>query len=337
MAFKHFVRDSWLTASYYTGLSQLYHALAGRKRGVISYHNVLPVSSLSVFDTYNVDVTASVFDKQLTFLKKHFWVLPIQELENPQAQGLFLTVDDGMLNNYEILAPILEKHELSALFAICPAMIDGELPHIWRDHLFLLFQQAQGQEIFLPIDQYQRSFKITSESECLNSLTRQFKKYVYENQIADIYGLVREICAKNGWPYAQVKHDPLRYQFMNWGQIQDLTKRGHRIASHTMTHRVLKFLSAEDKQYELAESKKRLETQLNVSVDILVYPYGSMVEIDNATVSTAREAGYQAALMNVQHHSLPESSLTLPRFAFPPIADAPHLHAIVSGYKFLFR
>lgn len=337
MAFKHFVRDSWFTASYYTGLSQLYHALAGRKRGVISYHNVLPVSSLSVFDTYNVDVTASVFDKQLTFLKKHFRVLPIQELENPQAQGLFLTVDDGMLNNYEILAPILEKHELSALFAICPAMIDGELPHIWRDHLFLLFQQAQGQEIFLPIDQYQRSFKITSESEYLNSLTRQSKKYVYENQIADIYGLVREICAKNGWPYAQVKHDPLRYQFMNWGQIQDLTKRGHRIASHTMTHRVLKFLSAEDKQYELAESKKRLETQLNVSVDILVYPYGSMVEIDNATVSTAREAGYQAALMNVQHHSLPESSLTLPRFAFPPIADAPHLHAIVSGYKFLFR
>ena len=337
MAFKHFVRDSWLTASYYTGLSQLYHALAGRKRGVISYHNVLPVSSLSAFDTYNVDVTASVFDKQLTFLKNHFRVLPIQELENPQAQGLFLTVDDGMLNNYEILAPILEKHELSALFAICPAMIDGELPHIWRDHLFLLFQQAQGQEIFLPIDQYQRPFKITSESECLNSLTRQSKKYVYENQIADIYGLVREICAKNGWPYAQVKHDPLRYQFMNWGQIQDLTKRGHRIASHTMTHRVLKFLSAEEKQYELAESKKRLETQLNVSVDILVYPYGSMVEIDNATVSTAREAGYQTALMNVQHHSLPESSLTLPRFAFPPIADAPHLHAIVSGYKFLFR
>lgn len=284
-SFKHFVRDSWLTASYYTGLSQLFHSLAGRKRGLISYHNVLPVSSLSVFDTYNVDVTASVFDKQLTFLKKHFRVLPIQELENPQAQGLFLTVDDGMLNNYEILAPILEKHELSALFAICPAMIDGELPHIWRDHLFLLFQQAQDQEIFLPINQYQRPFKITSESECLNSLTRQFKKYVYENQIADIYGLLREICAKNGWPYAQVKHDPLRYQFMNWGQIQDLTKRGHRIASHTMMHRVLKFLSAEEKQYELAESKKRLEKQLNVSVDILVYPYGSMAEIDNATVS----------------------------------------------------
>lgn len=337
MAFKHFVRDSWLTASYYTGLSQLYHALIGRKQGVVSYHNVLPISTLPPFDTYNVDVTAAVFDKQLTFLKKHFRVLPIQELENPQTQGLFLTVDDGMLNNYEILAPILEKHQLSALFAICPAMIDGELPHIWRDHLFLLFQQAQGQDFFLPLNQYQQPFYMTQDLRNLNNLTRELKKYIYQHQIEDIYGLVREICGKNGWGYTQVMHDPLRYQFMNWGQIRDLTKRGHRIASHTMTHRVLKFLSEEQKRYELVESKKRLEKQLNASVDILVYPYGSMAEIDDATVSAVKEAGYQTALMNVQHHSLSTPHLTLPRFAFPPIADAPHLHAIVSGYKFLFR
>jgi peptidoglycan/xylan/chitin deacetylase (PgdA/CDA1 family) len=337
MSIKHFVRDSWLTASYYTGLSQLYNALAGRKRGIVSYHNVLPVSELLSYDTYNVDVAAAVFDKQLTFLKKHFRVLPIQELENPKAQGIFLTVDDGMLNNYEILAPILAQHDFSALFAICPALIDGEIPHIWRDHLFLLLQQAQGQDVLLPINQYQRSFKVTADSGNLNSLTRQLKKYVYENQVADIYGLVREICEKNKWPYSQISHDPLRYQFMNWAQIQDLTKQGHRIASHTMTHRVLKFLSEEDKQYELLESKKCLESQLSLSVDILVYPYGSMAEIDNATVSAAQEAGYKMALMNIQAPSLAYSALTQPRFAFPPITDTAHLHAIVSGYKFLFR
>lgn len=348
MSFTHFVRDSWLTASYYTGLSQLYHALAGQKRGIISYHNVLPVSSLPPFDTYNVDVTAAVFDKQLTFLKKHFRVLPIQKLENPNAQGLFLTVDDGMLNNYEILAPILERHGLTALFAICPAMVDGEVPHIWRDHVFLLLQQAQGQEVFLPLNQYQKPFCVTEDFPrpgvpafkslgSLNSLTRQFKKYVYENQVADIYGLIQEICIKNGWSYGPITHDPLRYQFMNWAQIQDLTTRGHRIASHTMTHRVLAFLTEKEKQAELVESKKRLESQLNASIDILVYPYGSMSEIDQATVNAVKEAGYQTALMNVRHPALSEPSLTWPRFAFPPVADAAHLHAIVSGYKFLFR
>jgi len=335
MSIKHFVRDSWLTASYYTGLSQVYNALSGRKRGIISYHNVLPVSELLAYDTYNVDVTAAVFNKQLAFLKKHFHVLPIQELENPNAQGIFLTVDDGMLNNYEILVPILEQHGLTALFAICPAMIDGDIPHIWRDHLFLLLHRAQGQDVYLPINKYQKPSK--ADTGNLNSLTRQLKKYVYENQIADIYGLVREICEKNGWPYAQISHDPLRYQFMNWAQIQDLTKRGHRIASHTMTHRVLKFLSEDEKRFELLESKKRLESQLSLPIDTLVYPYGSMAEIDNATVSAVQETGYKTALMNVQTHSLSIPTLTQPRFAFPSITDAAHLHAIVSGYKFLFR
>ncbi len=242
-----------------------------------------------------------------------------------------------MLNNYEILAPILEKHGLTALFAICPAMIDGDIPHIWRDHLFLLLQQAQGQDVFLPINQYQKPFKITADSEGLNLLTRQFKKYVYKHQIGDIYGLIKEICKKNGWSYAQISHDPLRYQFMNWAQIQDLTKQGHRIASHTMTHRVLKFLSEDEKRYELLESKKRLESQLLLPVDMLVYPYGSMAEIDNATVNATQEAGYKMALMNVQTHSLSVPVLTQPRFAFPSLTDAAHLHAIVSGYKFLFR
>ncbi|AEI47428.1 polysaccharide deacetylase family protein [Runella slithyformis] len=337
MSFIHFVRDSWLTASYYTGLSRLYHALAGRKRGIISYHNVLPISSLPPFDTYNVDVTAAVFDRQLAFLKKHFRVLPIQELENPDAKGLFLTVDDGMLNNYEILAPILKEHGLSALFAICPAMVDGEVPHIWRDHVFLLLHRAQGQEVWLPIDHYRKPFKVAGNSLSINHLTREVKKYVYENQVADIYGLVREICEQNKGAYSPILHDPLRYQFMNWSQIQDLTKRGHRVASHTMTHRILKFLPEDEKQYELVESKKRLENQLNIPVDVLVYPYGSMAEIDQATVNAAKEAGYQTALMNVRHHLLLEPSLTVPRFAFPPVADAAHLHTIVSGYKFLFR
>jgi peptidoglycan/xylan/chitin deacetylase (PgdA/CDA1 family) len=329
MSFKHFVRDSWLTASYYTGLSQLYQALRGRKRGIVCYHNVLPISTLPPFDTYNVDATAAVFDKQLAFLKKHFRVLPIQELDNSDKPGFFLTVDDGMRNNHEILAPILAQHDLTALFAVCPAMIDGELPHIWRDHLFLLFHQANDIK-WLPDG-------ITHSYTGVNALTRAIKKYVYQHQIADVYGLVREICEKNDWLYAPYTDDPLRYQFMDWDQVRDLHNLGHRIAAHTMTHRVLRFLSADEKRYELAESKKRIENQLNSAVDTLVYPYGSMAEIDQATVNMAEEVGYQTALMNVQQHSLQKPAFTHPRFAFPPIADSPHLHGIVSGYKFLFR
>ena len=239
-------------------------------------------------------------------------------------------------------------------------MIDGQLPHIWRDHLFLLLHQAQGQEVFLPMNQYEKPYLITAEVPSpelsegvdasarhqkkksssgfeINALTRRLKRYVYEKQISDVYSLVREICEKNGWPYASIDYDPLRYQFMNRTQMQELPKRGHRLASHTMTHRILRFLSEEEKEYELVESKKRLESQLDHAVDILVYPYGSRAEVDKASIRAAAEAGYQTGLMNIRRHSLTPADLTQPRFALPPVVDAAHLHTIVSGYKFLFR
>ncbi|MFN4146404.1 MAG: polysaccharide deacetylase family protein [Runella sp.] len=328
MSFKHFVRDSWLTASYYSGLSHLYHTLAGRRRGIISYHNVLPIETLPVFDTYNVDQTAVVFDKQLAFLKKHFRFLPIEELDSSKKAGFFLTVDDGMLNNYQILAPILEKHQLNALFAICPAFVDAQLPHIWRDHLFLLFRENKN--IFWLPDHI-------SPSLPLNQLTRSLKKYIYDNQIADIYGFVKELCQKNNWPYEALPFEPLRYKFMSWEQILDLQRRGHRIASHTMTHRILRFLNNEEKRYELSASKSRLEEKLKTTIDILVYPYGSINEIDQATVNMAEETGYKTALMNVQTHTFDNLAFAQPRFALPPTTHKAHLHAIGSGFKFLFR
>lgn len=322
MSFKHFIRDGWLTASYYAGLSRLFYGLKKQKRGIISYHNVLPVKALSPYDTYNVDITADVFEQQLIFLKKHFRVLPIDELLNAEAQGLFLTVDDGMHNNYEILAPILEKHHLTALFAVCPALIDRQIPYIWRDYLFLLLRQGVN-------------FPILNGLVAINQQTRAFKKYVYDNQVADIYGLIRAFGQREDME--NLDNDPLRFTCMTWAQIQDLSARGHQIASHTMTHPVLRFLSEAEKRKELQLSKIRIEEKLKRAVDVLVYPYGSMAEIDQATVNVAQDAGYKMALMNVRQHSLAYPAFTQTRFAFPNSTDRAHLYAIASGYKFLFR
>ncbi len=333
MPFKHFIRDAWLTASYYAGLSQLYNALKGQKRGIITYHNVLPVAQLPKHDTYNVDVTAAVFEKQMVFLKNNFNIRPIDELSDASSNGFFLTVDDGMLNNHEILSPILEKYDLTALFAVCPAMIDQTLPHIWRDHFFLLFKQFEGTDIFLPFNGYATAFRYSSANEAHAAM----RKHVYTHKIADVYGLLKEVCAKNNIVYKKIDDTPLRYGFMDWQQVSALQQKGHTIASHTMTHRILKFLSEDEKRYELAESKRRLEEKLTTKIDWLVYPYGGPEQIDNETVRIANEAGYTLALMNVRKPVLGPTYLAQPRFALPPTANVPHLHAIVSGYKNLLK
>lgn len=333
MTFKHFVRDSWLTASYYSGISQLYNFTKGRKRGIITFHNVLPLEVLPKEDVYNVDVTAAIFDQQLALLKKQFKVLPIQEIDNPNSEGFFLTVDDGMLNNYTTLAPILEKHQLTALFAVCPDMIDGKIPHIWRDHFFMIFKQFQNKAIFLPFNKYTSPYIFENP----NRAHAAMKKYVYENKIADVYGLLKEVCAKNQIEYNKSAENQLRYDYMNWQQVTELSKQGHIIASHTMSHRVLRFLNEDEKKYELGQSKKRLEEKLKHTIDWLVFPYGGPDQIDEATIRAVEDAGYKSAFMNVKQTDLRPTHLAQTRFALPPVADAPHLYAIISGFKDLFK
>jgi peptidoglycan/xylan/chitin deacetylase (PgdA/CDA1 family) len=331
MHLKHFIRDSWLSASYYTGISQLYNAIRGRKRGIITYHNTLPVGQLPQQDAYNVDVTVAVFEKQLAFLKKHFNIRPIHELENTDTKGFFLTVDDGMLNNYNYLVPTLQKYDLTALFGVCPSFVDGKLPHIWRDHLFLIFRQFVNKPILLPTNNFTNPYTFQS----VNDGHALMRKYVYDNKIADVYGMVQEICNRNNVIYQAINEEPERFSFMNWPQIREIVQQGNRIASHTMTHRVLRFLNEDEKRYELFESKQRIESQLNTKTNVLIYPYGGPGQIDEATVQIAQEAGYTMALMNVQKPILAPRLLAQPRFALPPVSDVPHLHAVVSGYKFL--
>ena len=332
MAFKHFIRDSWLNASYYSGISQLHNALAGKKRGIITFHNVLPIEKLPKEDVYNVDVTAAIFEKQLLFIKEKFNILPIQEIDNQTSKGFFLTVDDGMLNNYTTLAPILEKHDLTALFAVCPDMVDGKIPHIWRDYFFIILKQFQNKAILLPFNNYSEPYFYKNP----NVAHAEMRKFVYQNKVADVYELVKEVCRNNGLEYVKNKENELRYGFMNWEQITELAEKNHIIASHTMSHRVLKFLNDDEKKYELGASKKRLEEKLGRNIDWLVYPYGGLDQIDEATIKMAQEVGYKSAFMNVKKTNLQPSNLAQSRFALPPVADSPHLYSIVSGYKNLF-
>ncbi len=77
---------------------------------------------------------------------------------------------------------------------------------------------------------------------------------------------------------------------MDWPQIKELKNNGHIIGSHGMTHQVLKGLEGKDLKYELGESKRILEYELNCSITHLSIPKG---HYDQRIIDTAKEIGYR--------------------------------------------
>ncbi len=94
----------------------LIKTLSGRRPVVLLYHGV-PRGKKSTF----LDQTA--FERQIVFLKRHCEFVTQADslrqrniLDKPRV---LLTFDDGFRNNAEVVAPILRKHEVPAVFFVC--------------------------------------------------------------------------------------------------------------------------------------------------------------------------------------------------------------------------
>lgn len=72
--------------------------------------------------------------------------------------------------------------------------------------------------------------------------------------------------------------------------LQEAVRRGHEIASHTMTHRRLTSLGADEQRRELFESRERIGAALGVEADGFRAPG---FHIDRKALETIAEAGYR--------------------------------------------
>lgn len=79
---------------------------------------------------------------------------------------------------------------------------------------------------------------------------------------------------------------------MKWSQIKELSSAGMTIGSHTVNHDNLALMSQKTLDYELKESKRILEKNLNVPIKFLCYPGGMTSE---KVVTATKNAGYLAA------------------------------------------
>ena len=79
--------------------------------------------------------------------------------------------------------------------------------------------------------------------------------------------------------------------FLNWAQIAEMQRAGMSFQSHSHDHVDLSRLPARALQYQIRESRQRLEDGLGTAVEFLAAPYGLL---DRRILDVAREQGYRA-------------------------------------------
>ena len=94
---------------------------------------------------------------------------------------------------------------------------------------------------------------------------------------------------------------------LTWEQAREMQQRGVTFGSHTLTHPHLTALTPEQRERELAESKRVLEEGLARPVETLAYPYG---DFSPEIASAARQAGYRAGFSTLPGLNSPATDPT---------------------------
>jgi len=119
---------------------------------------------------------------------------------------------------------------------------------------------------------------------------------------------------------------------LTWNDLKEMQSLGHEIGSHTVTHPDLGAIGIDEIRSELAESKRILQDGLGRPVRYFAYPFGGKNNCPIASLSTARELGYQACFSC--HGGFVKPNMRgqiLPREAMPYFRSLMHLELHLSG------
>jgi peptidoglycan/xylan/chitin deacetylase (PgdA/CDA1 family) len=232
------------------------------------------------------------FEYQLRRLRQLTTVVPLQDALEALATGrplphraVAVTFDDGYRDNLELAAPLLERLAIPATFFLVPGLLSGNV-RPWWETLGWAFTRAKpavlhwdGRVLPTRGRQAQRSFRWLSERLKLLDLATR------EQRVDELLSLLE--------PDGRADEGRL---FLDWDGARQLVRRGFAVGSHSMRHAILSREAPEQQARDLISSRRQLEAELDIPVDLLAYPNGTRADYDEHTIHAAAQAGHTHAL-----------------------------------------
>jgi peptidoglycan/xylan/chitin deacetylase (PgdA/CDA1 family) len=286
---------------------------------VLGWHNV---GSTWLFPS-NPGTGQRGMQRQFAFLRRFANVVDLDEALTALAAGrplppraVAITFDDGYRDQLQLAVPMLERLGLPATFFLIPGVL-SRLVRPWWELVAWAFMRASREAVVWQGVTYPLGSPTERRSSLLavNELLKQRSRAARDEALEELTGA----CAPVGHPGDEE-------MFLDWDGARQLVRPGLTIASHTFHHSILSQEDGEAQQQDLRESRRQLEQELQVEVDLLAYPNGRVGDWDGATLTAASQAGYRHAVTTMPGWNRPTTPpYEILRFIQQPERGAPGL------------
>lgn len=312
-----------------------------RGSGVIfTLHHVRPETPSIVGPNRHLEVTPEFLDKairQLKTLGYDFIALPDipARLASPSGKPFAaFTLDDGYRNNAEHALPVFARHGVPFTVFIAQGLAEHRQPLWWEIMGRLLREQER---VTFDFGQGLETVDLTTAAQQLDTFFR-FASYVWAHEEAVAVADVCRLAERYGIDPLSITRDLIMGP-------QDLENfAAHPLVSlgaHTVTHRKLCRLTADEAVEEMRQSADWLANLTGKRPAAIAYPYGSRDAVGLREFQTARDLGFVIGL-TTQPGMLTAADLArttaLPRISLNGYYQKPrYVRALASGIPFVLK
>lgn len=258
----------------------------GSQVAIIFYHRVSARK-----DCWSVEaLDPDIFEAQIRYLCRNYRILSLRELlaslnvnELPK-KAVAITFDDGYKDNYLHAYPILRKYHVPATIFLASGSIGGRDLFWWDKVGYAVWHAGVRRLQLAELGNYQLESDIDRRHAALAILERLKDLPDWRKNL-----LIGELINR---AEADIPDGLGEQLILSWEEVIEMSLNGIDFGAHTVTHPVLPNLSTGLAKWEIAQSKKDVETRIGKGVHFFAYPDGQF----NAQIADiVREVGFIGA------------------------------------------
>lgn len=260
-------------------------------------------------------ITPAALDRQLTWLRERFTVVPLEELHAPPPAGArpraALTFDDGYVDTLEVAAPICARHGVAATcFASAGPARGG--PALWFDTWYALVHAGLGRHGW---DAALRKLGVPGVADLAAGVHGPVKQWLAGLQPDPRQELLGDLADA-------LEVSPPTSRQLDVDGLRRLRRLGWRIGGHGVHHQRLGDCDEPTITTELRGSRQLLADVGEAAPLLLAYPDGSWS--DFVVQAVASEGFAIACTVRSAPWTDPGARLTVPRVFCRGDARIPH-------------
>jgi peptidoglycan/xylan/chitin deacetylase (PgdA/CDA1 family) len=253
------------------------------------------------FNTISGQTSASDLRTLIKESQKYFDILSIDDAltrlksKSLKRNALVLTFDDGFIDNYSILFPILKEEHVPATYFINPSVISSD-KNLWFQSIINIFFNIEGTSFYCELNDI--TYDISSAEKRFQSAMNLMRYLQSNHNPNDFHTIIQKLGQGLELPKVDDKH-------MTWDQLKELSNSPLiTIGAHTFSHYPLTLCDSQQAEFEIVKSKTEIEKHLNIAVNHFSFPRGHKEDFNSEHITIIKREGMKSSGTTIRGYNL---------------------------------